>query len=168
MKPPLRSWLTASISRIVPVGKSERTAPGKECCPFVLLHASGQLGPRSILPIFVVVRRLLNSAEIKDFIKLNEHLMNVLCMEPTVFHGFDNIATASVVAPFLIHSQDLLSYKAGGADAICLACRKTTVFFVSVPAGLCGKSERISCQLIPCGPLQIVAVEMACPHLRHE
>ena len=30
-----------------------------------------------------------------------------------------NIATAGVVAPFLIHSQDLLSYKVGGADAIC-------------------------------------------------
>lgn len=63
------------------------------------------------MPIFVVVRRLLNSAEVKDFIKLNEHLMNVLCMEPTVFHGFDNIATAGVVAPFLIHGQDLLSYR---------------------------------------------------------
>ena len=88
--------------------------------------------------------------------------MNVLCMEPTVFHGFDNIATAGVVAPFLIHGQDLLSYKVGGADAICLACHKTTVFSVSVPAGLCGKSERISCQLIPCDLLQIVAVEMAC------
>lgn len=112
---------------------SERTAPGKECCPFVLLHTSGQLGPRSVLPIFVVMRRLLNSAEVKDFIKLNEHLMNVLCMEPTVFHGFDNIASTSVVAPFLIHGQDLLSYKAGGADAICLACHKTTVFSSASP-----------------------------------
>ena len=59
------------------------------------------------MPIFVVVRRLLNSTEVKDFIKLDEHLMNVLCMEPTVFHGFDNIATAGVVAPFLIHTDIL-------------------------------------------------------------
>ena len=86
MKPPLRSWLTASISRIVSVEKNERTALGKECCPFGLLHASGQLGPRLILPIFVVVRRLLNSAEVKDFIKLNEHLMNVLYLYGT--HSF--------------------------------------------------------------------------------
>ena len=84
MKPPLRSWLTASISRIVSVEKNERTA--LFACPFVLLHASGQLGPRLILPIFVVVRRLLNSAEVKDFIKLNEHLMNVLYLYGT--HSF--------------------------------------------------------------------------------
>lgn len=31
--------------------------------------------------------------------------MSFIYMEPTVFHGFDNIATASVVAPFLIHGQ---------------------------------------------------------------
>ena len=44
---------------------------------------------------------------------------------------------------------------------------KTTVISASTPAGSCSKSERISRQLIPYGPLQIVAVEMARPHLRH-
>ena len=66
------------FSRIVPVGKSERTAPGKRRCPFVLLHASGQVGPRSGLPVFAVVRRLLHGAEVKDLVELGKHLPNVL------------------------------------------------------------------------------------------
>lgn len=44
----LIDWLSA-FSRIFSVAKSERTAPYKICCPFVLLHASGQVHPLSII-----------------------------------------------------------------------------------------------------------------------
>ena len=117
--------------------------------------------------MFVVVRRLLHGAEVKDLVELGKHLPNIIWLEAAVFHRLDDIATASVIAPVLVQGQNLLSDKAGGAGSVCSACRKTTDIPASTPAGLWGKSERISRQLIPCGPLQIVAVGMARPHLRH-
>ena len=59
-------------------GKREKTAPGKECRPFVFLHASGQIGPGSGLPVFVIVRRFFHGAEVKHFVQLYKNLPNVL------------------------------------------------------------------------------------------
>ena len=73
------SGLKPSVSLLsCGVGKHEKAAPGKERCPFVFLHASGQLGPGSGLPVFIIGRRFLHGAEVKHFVKFHKNLPDVL------------------------------------------------------------------------------------------
>ena len=146
------------------MGKHKRTAPRERCRPFVFLYASGQVGPRSGLPVFKIIRRFFHSAEVKDLIELGQYLLDFLCMEAAVFHRFDDIATASVVAPFFTHSFICPFHRKLGVLALYVwPVTRQRYFSASTPAGLCGKLERISRQLIPCGPLQIVAVGWLVP-----
>ena len=52
------------------MGKHKRTAPRERCRPFVFLHASGQVGPRSGLPVFVIAVSYthLDDEDIEDLI----------------------------------------------------------------------------------------------------
>ena len=71
------SGLKPSVS-LLSCGETRKAAPGKERCPFVFLHASGQLGPRLGLPVFIIGRRFLHGAEVKHFVQLYKNLPDVL------------------------------------------------------------------------------------------
>ena len=83
---------------LVRMGKHQKTAPRKVPL-FELSPASGQHGPRSIVPMIIFLLGLVDGMEVKGFVKLPYHTANILMGEATVMHCHNHITTAGVVAP---------------------------------------------------------------------
>ena len=73
-------------------------------CPSLFLYntTSGQLVPKSIRAVLIVLFSFFYAAYIENIVKLRYHTLYIVRAEITVFHSPNDIATTSAVAPLLI------------------------------------------------------------------